>query len=253
MKTLVDEIRDIVGEARTRYTYPSDTDAVKDMLGYECVCASAEADLFTKIAERIEREYMELPVLEGEPLRVGDKVDGYNQTGANVEAVMNDKMVVVRSTVKGGGGYHDGAYPLLLWAVDDLKRNVPDVLDADGVPIEVGDVVYFVCNSEYFDVLGIERYGDVHIGRNDNTSTDAFVSPLDLTHKQPDSLERIEEDARKSIGTYWGCMDVVDCDDCPSRIDGETPYKHYGAGHCGHAITCDLLRRQRELLERGQE
>ena len=86
--------------------------------------------------------YMQLPILEGEPLKVGDKVDGYNQTGAKVEAVMNDKMVVVRSTVKGGHGYHDGAYPLLLWCVDDLKRHVHEVLDADGVPIHVGDTVW---------------------------------------------------------------------------------------------------------------
>lgn len=60
-----------------------------------------EAELFAKIADRIEREYMELPILEGEPLKVGDKVDGYSQEGAEVVAIMNEKMVVVRATVKG--------------------------------------------------------------------------------------------------------------------------------------------------------
>ena len=81
------------------------------------------------------------------------------------------------------------------------------MLDADGVPIIVGDVVWFVDNVEAFDVLGVESDGDepVHIGRNDGTSTDAWVSPGDLTHRKPDTLERIEADARKELWHYWGC------------------------------------------------
>ena len=253
MKPLVNEIRDMVREARTRGMYPVVTDAASDMLGRSCWSEEDEAELFTKIAERIEREHMPLPILEGEPLKVGDKVDGYNQEGAKVEAVMNDKMVVVRSTVKGVGGYHDEAYPLLLWSVDDLKRHVNEVLDADGVPITVGDVVYFAENEEPFDVLGIESDGDepVHIGRNDRTSTDAWVSPGDLTHEQPDTLERIEEDAKKKLWHYWVCSGAR-CAECPALIDGKTPKDHYHTDYCEEAKVLDLLRRQRELLERGQ-
>ena len=155
-------------------------------------------------------KYIMLPFLERKPLEVGDKVDGYGQEGAEVVAIMNEKMVVVRSIIKGGYGYHDGAYPLLLWCVDDLKRHRQEALDADGVPIIVGDVVYFLDNAEAFDVLGIESDGDepVHIGRNDGTSTDAWVSPGDLIHKKPDTLKRIEKDARKSYYKYWGCKDA---------------------------------------------
>lgn len=251
MKTLVDEIRDMVREARTRGMYPVITDAAEDLLGRRCLSEEEEAELFSIIADRIEREYMELPILEGDPLKVGDKVDGYNQTGAKVEAVMNDKMVVVRSTVKGGGGYHDGSYPLLLWFVDDLKRHVNDVLDADGVPIKVGDVVWFVGGGEYFDVIRIESDGEVHIGRNDGTSTDAWAAPSDLTHRQPDALERIEADAKKELWHYWGCSGAR-CADCPALIDGETPKDHYHTESCEEAEVLDLLRRQREVLERGQ-
>lgn len=253
MKTLADEIRDIVGEASARDTYPVVTDAASDLLGRSCWSEEDEADLFTKIAERIEREYMELPVLEGEPLGVGDKVDGYSQEGAEIAAIVNEKMVVVRSTVKGGHGYHDEAYPLLLWCVDDLKRHVPEVLDADGVPINVGDTVYFVDDAEAFDVLGVESDGDenVHIGRKDKTSTDAWVSPSDLTHNQPDSLERIEADAMKELWHYWGCSGAI-CAECPALIDGKTPKGHYHTDSCEYARVLDLLRRQREVLERGQ-
>lgn len=253
MKNLVDEIRDMVREASARDMYPIDTDAASDLLGRSCWSKDDEAELLTKIADSIEREYMKLPILEGEPLKVGDKVDGYSQEGAEVVAIMNEKMVVVRSTVNGGHGYHDEAYPLLLWSVDELKRHRQEVLDADGVPITVGDVVYFADNEEPFDVLGIESDGDdpVHIGRNDRTSTDALVSPGDLTHKQPDTLERIEKDAVKDFWHYWGCSGAR-CAECPVLIDGKTPEDHYHTDSCGEAKVLDLLRRQREVLEREQ-
>lgn len=202
-------------------------------------------------------KYILLPFLEGKPLEVGDKVDGYGQEGAEVVAIMSEKMVVVRSTVKGGYGYPDVAYPLLLWAVSELKRHhepKPDVLDADGVPIKVGDTVYYVVEGTAYEVVGLHG-GTIDvkaIGIGGDNAT-RWIGSKNLTHRQPDSLERIEEDARKSIGTYWGCIDVIDCDDCPSRIDGEKPYKHYGAKHCGHVITCDLLRRQRKILEYDEE
>lgn len=198
--------------------------------------------------------YMELPILEGEPLKVGDKVDGYNQNGAEVVAVMNSKMVVVRSTVKGGNGYHDGAYPLMLWCVDAIKRHRQEVLDADGVPITVGDVVYFADNEEALDVLGIEIDGDeqVHIGRKDRTSIDAWVLPCYLTHKQPDSLERIEADALMDSILYCDKYGLLD--NWCNAEEGDDAVRH--CTDCG--LTCEtrmvkhLLSRQLELLERGQ-
>ena len=253
-KTLIDQLRDIVEESRIGGAFP--TWYAAGLIGNLRYNSGLEyeQELFTAIADRIEREYMPLPLLEGEPLNVGDKVDGYGQEGAEVVAVMNSDMVVVRSTVKGGYGYHDEAYPLMLWCVDSLKRHRQEVLDADGVPIIVGDVVYFVDSAEAFDVLGVESYGDepVHIGRNDGTATDAWVSPGDLTHKQPDTLERIEEDSRMQHGLYWGCTGML-CLDCPAMVDGKKPWERYATdGSCEIAQKLDLLRRQRELFERGQ-
>lgn len=252
-KTLVEQLRDIVEESRKGGAFPTWYAAgYISNLRYNSDL-EYERELFTAIADRIEREYMELPMLEGKPLKVGDRVDGYGQDGAEVVAVMNSVMVVVRSTVKGGHGYHDEAYPLLLWDVRDVKRHRQDVLDADGVPIIVGDMVYFVDNAEAFDVLGVESDGDepVHIGRKDGTSTDAWVSPGELTHKQPDSLERIEEDARKSFIYYWGCSEFTRCENCPAMVDGKKPWERYGTTNgCLIAQKLDLLRRQRELLER---
>ena len=185
-KTLVEQLRDMVELSTINDQHPTvHADAI---LGYLCVSRSDERELFTAIADRIEREYIPLP------------------------------------------------------------------LDADGVPTIVGDVVYFVDNAEAFDVLGVESDGDepVHIGRKDGTSTDAWVSPGDLTHKQPDTLERIEEDAKKAYIYYWGCHDA-ECHCCPVKVDGKKPYERYATGGCSAAQKLDLLRRQRELLERGQE
>ena len=251
MKTLVDQLREMVALSTESNRYP--TMYVDGFIGHEVETTGDERELFATIADRIEREYMPLPMLEGEPLKVGDKVDGYGQEGAEVVAVMNSEMIVVRSTVKGGYGYHDEAYPLLLWCVDDLKRHRQGVLDADGVQINVGDVVYFADSAEAFDVLGVESGGDesVHIGRKDGTSTDAWVSPGDLTHKQPDTLERIEADASKTFSDYWGCGNA-ECYCCPVTVDGKKPHERYGTESCANAQRLDLLRRQREVLERGQ-
>ena len=237
--TLIEQLREMVEKSREESWYLS---------------TGGKRELFTAIADRIESEYLPLPMLEGEPLKVGDKVDGYTQEGAEVVAVMNSEMVVVRSTVKGGHGYHDEAYPLLLWDVSDLKRHRQEVLDADGVQINVGDVVYFVDSAEAFYVLDVKSDGDepVHIGRKDGTSTDAWVSPGDLTHKQPDTIERIEADAMKTFTDYWGCGDA-ECHRCPVMVDGKKPYERYDIDGCINAQKLDLLRRQREVLERGQE
>ena len=188
MKTLVEQLRDIVEESRKGGAFPTWYAA-----GFITNCSynsdiEYERELFTAIADRIEREYMPLP------------------------------------------------------------------LDADGVPIIVGDVVYFVDNAEAFDVLGIESDGDepVHIGRKDETSTNAWVSPGDLTHKQPDTIERIEADAMKVFSNYWGCGEA-ECRCCPSMVDGKKPYERYATEGCGAAQRIDLLQRQRKVLERGQE
>lgn len=253
MKTLVDEIRDIAGEARTRGTYPVFTDAAKDMLGRSCWSKDDEAELFTIIADRIEREYMELPVLEGEPLRVGDKVDGYNQTAAKVEAVMNDKMVVVRSTVKGADGYHDEAYPLLLWCVDDLERHVHEVLDAYGVPIKIGDHVWWKDGRE-FVITAVNRGVNTEAvepvpGR---CSSHVNFDPKEFAHKQPDTLERIEEDAFMDSIIYCDKYGLLDSRCNAEEGDGAVRHCTDCGLSCETRMVKHLLRRQREVLERGQ-
>lgn len=64
--------------------------------------------------------------------------------------------------------------------------------------------------------------------------------------EEPDTQERIDEDARKMLNEYWGCWDIA-CDECPAKIDGKDPSELYGVDNCVTAQTLDLLRRQRAL------
>lgn len=253
-KTLVEQLRKMVVVANEKETCPAVF--ATHVVGHAVSTREDDIELFTAIADRIEREYMPLPMLEGEPLKVGYKVDGYGQEGAEVVAVMNSEMIVVRSTVKGGHGYHDEAYPLLLWDVRFVKRHRREVLDADGVPIHVGDTVYsqdgksFTVQEimvDYDDDELTVFCGEYHKGFK------VWRIATDLTHEQPDTLERIEEDAKKAFTDYWGCSDA-ECENCPAMVDGKKPYERYEtANGCLIAQRLDLLRRQRDVLKRGQE
>lgn len=114
------------------------------------------------IADQIEAETMPLPRdKHGEVIHVGDKVDGFEQQGAVVEAVSCVE-VIARSNVKGGGGYHDGAYPLLLWEAcqcelvkpDTIERIKSDSLLHDVAPVWVEELIdrAYECGKEAHDV-----------------------------------------------------------------------------------------------------
>lgn len=249
MKALVEQLRDIVEESRKGGAFPTWYAG-----GFITNCpynsdVDYERELFATIADRIEKEYIPRPRFDdGEPVQFGDKFysDEHGKTyKATMFVIYADGSFRVNQAGCNACQYEPG---------ERVKRPAPDVLDADGVPIKVGDVVYFVDSAEAFDVLGIESDGDepVHIGRNDRTSTDAWVSPGDLTHEL-DTLERIEKDAMKTFEEYWGCCNL-ECSECPSMIDGKRPWERYVTGiRCTAAQKLDLLRRQREVLERGQE
>lgn len=186
-RSLVEQIREMIDVSIDREWHP--TSCCDGIIGHSAISRKDERELFTAIVDRIEREYMELP------------------------------------------------------------------LDADGDLIKPGDKVHFVGGDEPFEVFGYDfEDGEllVHIGRGDRTSTDAYVLPTEITHKQPDTMERIEADARKIVNEYWGCH--YECQCCPAIVDGEKPYERYAnrGKSCTQAQYIHLLQRQREVLERGQ-
>lgn len=173
-KTLVEQLREMVELSIESNRYP--TMYADGFIGKEVETTGEERELFTAIADRIEREYMPLPRFEdGEPVKVGD---------------------------------------MILWNDREAKR-VKDI------KVEVQ----------------LER------------SCGTYSSVL---KRCVDTLERIDTDAMKMFNDYWGC-DYAECICCPSMVDGKKPYERYGTDSCAKAQKLDLLRRQREVLERGQE
>lgn len=96
-----------------------------------------------------------------------------------------------------------------------------EVLDADGVPIRVGDTVWIIpeCTDapdEPHKVRCINRWREVLLEFHTEGSTG--VKGEYLTHTRPDSWERLEEDAAKNICEYAGAntceVDDYDCRTC---------------------------------------
>lgn len=76
-----------------------------------------------------------------------------------------------------------------------LKRPEPEVLDADGVPIKVGDTVWNVESGKRYEVLKLpakNSYQSIAVRGEDGT--DGF-DPTCLTHRKPDTQESIDADA----------------------------------------------------------
>lgn len=123
-------------------------------------------------------------------------------------------------------------YPHRFWLVDDggwhvgfgigerVKRPVQSVLDADGVEIKVGDTVW------YWDLYGrdfsykatVAGFCEYSLGLDgplatlkDEEGKTWHIDTKKITHVQPDSWERLEEDAEfnDETGIVGGNLDIV--------------------------------------------
>ena len=200
------------------------------------------SDEYDELKAAIDRYYLPRPLFDdGEPAQFGDmfvrdfgrdaKIDSLSYTKGNSDYVNVN-----------GYERHDFAHR--------LKRPNPQVLDADGVPIEVGDKVWMLPGKhcETFPLYGYKPGVEYTVSENESAShkengricitggdcTCGYPMPEQVTHREPDTQERIDEDATM-------------------------PPREYYAKHIGHyvglkddeevwtAVTAHLLRRQREL------
>lgn len=122
-----------------------------------------------------------------------------------------------------------------------VKRPEPKVLDADGVEIKVGDTVW----HEDGTMLRVDGFGGIEDGEtivNVHVIRGAVpwiaVRSLSLTHVQPDSWERLENDATMSAWSYrdkYGLAVGVSNDEyIPTTV----------------AFALDLVRRAKALAEK---
>lgn len=122
-----------------------------------------------------------------------------------------------------------------------LKRPAPEVLDADGVPIKVGDKVWHESGHASGVVTSIDALSLMHTTRYvDEGGTEFRDAARNLTHTRPDSWERLEEDAAKLTCDYFGveCDSEERCRACP----------HFQEGlDCSLEMNADIVRRAKKL------
>lgn len=145
------------------------------------------------IADEIEKYYIPRPRFDdGEPVQFGDKYKWADET--------------IRK-ITGFGVTEEGA-PYVTCAFDGLgmsdamiysrrlKRPEPKVLDADGVEINVGDVVWPINNPEMkMTVDNFQRIYGQDVTVNCEFEGEFYnFNPNKLTHREPDSLEKLRND-----------------------------------------------------------
>lgn len=94
-----------------------------------------------------------------------------------------------------------------------ITEEKPEALDADGVPIEVGDELYL---TDGFIIklkcVGFSNDGLVKITGWESSEgwVPIQIEANELTHKKPDSWEQLVEDA--NVGAYDYCANVLGID-----------------------------------------
>lgn len=176
-------------------------------------CCDCYADMFERIADRIDAERalpegidaeralpegVEWPRFEdGELVKIGDEVEFEGETMRVFSVAFTFNGWVLWCARESFDGRLCGSYGEL------VKRPTPKVLDADGAPIEVGDTVYCDDDPEQLIVDSFDDPGCVYLTLAKSPSGMLYtIEPSRLTHKRPDSWERIEEDAKLAPRDY---------------------------------------------------
>lgn len=194
------------------------------------VCEEMEKAHVTKWLKLTERERQILDMWpkfeDGEYVWFGDRV--YELCGKVYGVCLDDDAISLRTA------YMDH---MPLDFGERVKRLEPEVLDADGVEIKVGDSMYVANNGDGpYIVCDIEESIDrIELFWHENRNERLFIPANRLTHARPDSWERLEEDASKDACMYFGTK-YFNCGEC--LADG---------ANCLGRMKSDLIRRAKAL------
>lgn len=184
------------------------------------VCEDMEAAHVTKWLKLTERERQILAMWprfeDGEPVMIGDEVDGLG--GEIIEVYIAENAAAIWNNF----GHH-----MHLSLGERVKRPAPEVLDADGVLIKAGDTVWHEDGSE----LHVIGFGDAQDGETMLVVKYAAgptkwgeVRCLSVTHTRPapkvldaDGVEIEAGDTVYGIGRTKHRFEVID----PHHIDPE--------------------------------
>lgn len=198
-------LRGIIGEYEANGA--RSCSGMAEMLGIECeyeTCQSCMVKMMTTIADRIDAERalpdgMEWPRFEdGGLVKVGDEVEFMDETMSVYSVTFGEADWSLWCACEGIDGRLSGS------CGERVKRPAPKVLDADGVPIKVGDTVYFIADKddgaltvECIDVSGEKPVVDLVY--SDERGTWHLVDHEKLTHERPDSWRLWGEDLDRAV------------------------------------------------------
>ena len=230
--------------------------AMARMFGINCkyeTCRGCMTGMMAAIADRIDAERalpegVEWPRFEdGELVGIGDEVSVEGETWEVRYIILRSERWALKV---------DRDYQTAIVCGDygeRLKRPKPKALDADGAPINVGDTVYCEGNEGPFTVDYVHVTGYRCVTIKSTNGMCITVDPKRLTHKRPDSWERLEEDAAKQVCAYAGAQKSIadanryTCIECPY----DEPGPHTDAG-CNERMRLDLVRRAKALAKAGE-
>ena len=125
----------------------------------------------------------------------------------------------------------------------------PQCLDADGVPVEVGEVVYYFDKESGepkagfgpFRVIDYGPHAQAVLLRYEKGGVDGYGNHSEsfescelLTHRKPDSWEKLEEDARLGPNDY--CQEILGINTRKTLTSEDY-----------NAFAADVLRRAKKL------
>lgn len=225
--TIIEELREIAQRKCNCHE-------VVRMFGFACgesPCTECIPRLVGAIAQRVEKERalpdgVEWPRFEdGELVRFGDEVEWDSDVMRVGSVWLHREGWGLHVSSTGVEGTFRGEYG------EPVKRPTPKVLDADGVPIEVGDTVYLRSSGREGEVTGFyEEDGVTWVAVSYELGSDRMTVNTEgkaLTHERPDSWEQLEKDAYHLVMSEYL----------------ETPEKDVS----------DIVRRAKALAKAGEE
>lgn len=239
-------LRGIIGECGVSGT--RSCTAIAEAFGIDCkherTCRDCITKMMTAIADRIDAERalpadVEWPRFEdGGLVRIGDELEFEGKTMLVCDATFYADGWALWCDREDMSGRLYGSFG------ERVKRPAPEVLDADGVPIKVGDTVY--CNGEDKQLMVSHIVDSTKVALFDGHFSYFRVKPSRLSHECPDSWEKLEEDARKTACNYAPapCNEdgLVTCDGCPFQKSES----------CSNEMMIDLVERAKKLAKAGE-
>ncbi len=196
-KLLHERLREWAGE-------PYSTESVRGHYDENDGRVNPMSRVFAKMSDEIERYYIPRPRFEdGEPVQFGDEAQVRDDLGEVCKMVFNEGGC---EEVMIGFEYDSSASHYMVVDGEFVKRPAPKVLDADGVSICEGDAVWDKETGERLTVVSPWSYtkdGTV-VTCKDGGPGELHYKPEELTHREPDSLEKLRDDLMAAHESWDG-------------------------------------------------